>query len=104
MDLGVDILEKNKDNWIIALSHYYLDPRSSDMIPDPDMQLRVFPEEKRVEVLTYQDLYRYDQVYIQEGVFKAGLKLRLDSFLSFWLDNLLEQGHTAVSDAKTNAP
>lgn len=92
MDLNVDLIEAGKDYLIVALSHYFL--MNGDMVSDPDMQIRIFPEQRMVEALTYQDQFVYQEVYIREGVYRAGLKLKLDQFLGFWLGNLLAQGHT----------
>jgi uncharacterized protein YqiB (DUF1249 family) len=96
MDLGIDVLEIQPNYRIIALSHYYKHD-SGDMLPDPDVQIRLFPEERRVEVMAYQDVYSYQEVYVEEGVYRAGLKLQLDTFLNFWLGNLLEQGHKPIA-------
>ena len=43
---------------MLALSHYY--KPSGDLIPDPDMTLQVLRDAQTAEVLTYQDMYRYD--------------------------------------------
>ena len=93
MDLNLDILDDTKDYKIIALSHYYKHP-SGDMIPDPDMTIRIHKANKTAEALTYQDLYRYDQVYAeQEQLVNKKLKRQLNQFLDSWLSNLLDQGH-----------
>ncbi len=55
MDLNLDLLEQTSDNTIIALSHYYKHP-SGDMIPDPDMTIRVNLSDQTAEALTYQDI------------------------------------------------
>ncbi len=62
MDLNLDLLEQTSDNTIIALSHYYLHS-SGDLSPDPDMTVRVSLHNQTAEALTYQDIYRYDEVY-----------------------------------------
>ncbi len=95
MNLGVDVLEISDDYRIIALSHYYLDSFSGDMIPDPDMTIKITTSVKprKVETLTYQDLYTFQQVYLREDVKNRAIQASLDNFLSQWLDNLLSQGH-----------
>ena len=56
MDLNLDRLSANNGVMVIALSHYYKH-QSGDMIPDPDMEIRVMPKERTAEALTYQDAY-----------------------------------------------
>ncbi len=99
MKLGVDILHKDETRIVLALSHYYKHP-SGDMIPDPDMTLQVLRGTGTAEALTYQDMFRYDEVYPDSdafaGVFcKVNLRAKkdLNSFLAQWLLNLLNQGH-----------
>ena len=91
MDLHLDRLEKNGGVYKIALSHYYKHP-SGDMIPDPDMTMLVDTVGKTVEALTYQDIYRYDEVYI-DGVIDQATRKSLNDFLSQWLQNCIDQGH-----------
>ena len=99
MKLGVDILHKDDERIVLALSHYYKHP-SGDMIPDPDMTLQVLRGAETAEALSYQDMYRYDVVYPDSdaiaGVFNTvnlEAKKSLNSFLAQWLLNLLNQGH-----------
>ena len=91
MDLHLDRLEKNGDLHKIALSHYYKHP-SGDMIPDPDMTMWVDTAAQSVEALTYQDVYRYDEVY-PDGIVNQSIKKSLNSFLSQWLQNCIDQVH-----------
>ena len=94
MDLHLDRLEKNGGLYTIALSHYYKH-QSGDMIPDPDMTMRVDTVAKTVEALTYQDIYRYDEVY-PDGIVNQAIRKSLNSFLSQWLQNCIDQGHRLV--------
>jgi hypothetical protein len=91
MDLHLDYLEKSGGAYTIALSHYYKHP-SGDMIPDPDMTMLVDTIRQTVEALTYQDIYRYDQVCIDD-VIDQSIRKSLNSFLSQWLQNCIDQGH-----------
>ena len=52
MDLNVDILEHTGDHILMALSHYYKHP-SGEMIPDPDMEIKVYPSRKMAEAMAY---------------------------------------------------
>ena len=94
MDLNLDCLEKNGRVYKIALSHYYKHP-SGDMIPDPDMTMQVDTAAQTVEALTYQDIYRYDEVYIDD-VIDQSIRRSLNYFLSQWLQNCIDQGHRFV--------
>ena len=62
------------------------------MIADPDMEIRIYNDMKMAEALTYQDTYRYEEVYPQPGQVNVTLKLRLNQFLRQWLTNLQRQG------------
>jgi uncharacterized protein YqiB (DUF1249 family) len=93
MDLNLDRLRTESGAMVIALSHYYKHP-SGDMIPDPDMEIRVTTSEKMAEALTYQDAYRYQFVYAGDGrLTSVKLKQDLNDFLDQWLSNCLAQGH-----------
>ena len=91
MDLNLDRLEKQGDQYTIALSHYYKHP-SGDMIPDPDMTMQVDTAAQTVEALIYQDIYRYDEVY-PDGEVNQSVRKSLNNFLSQWLQNCIDQGH-----------
>jgi len=91
MDLNLDVLNREQDKLVIALSHYYKHP-SGDMIPDPDMTMEVHLANETVEALTYQDIYFYNDVYAN-GSKDMKVSVDLNRFLSTWLNNLIEQGH-----------
>ena len=91
MDLNLDVLSREQDKLVIALSHYYKHP-SGDMIPDPDMTMEVHLVNETVEALTYQDIYFYNDVYAN-GSKDMKTSVDLNRFLSTWLTNLIEQGH-----------
>jgi len=85
MDLVVERLGDNH----YSLTHYY--EMNGDLCPDPDMEVRVFPDTKMAEALSFQDVYGYRRVYYDEEVdLKA--KKELNDFLNFWLNNLINQG------------
>ena len=91
MDLNLDLLDKQGDQYTVALSHYYKHP-SGDMIPDPDMAIQVDTAAQTVEALTYQDIYRYDEVY-PDGEVNQPVRKSLNTFLAHWLQNCIDQGH-----------
>lgn len=98
MDLNLDILQRTPEKIIIALSHYYKHP-SGDMIADPDMEIAIYPDREYAEALTYQDSFTYQSVILDSGDVNAKLQRELNSFLSQWLTNLIEQGHQIKNTA-----
>lgn len=91
MPLSVDVLHRDGSRLLLALAHYF--ERSGDLVPDPDMEIRVDLETLTVEAMTYQDLHRFDRVDAGEGRVRLDLKRSLNDFLSLWLSNLHAQGH-----------
>lgn len=91
MDLYLDILYRDKDSIVIALAHNFR--QNGDVIPDPDMQIRIYPAMEMAEALTYQDQYSYQEVYPEPGMVNMALKKQLNQFLHTWLRNCLQQGH-----------
>lgn len=90
MDLSYDLLEINAFYIKFSLAHYYIE--NGDLIPDPDMIICLFPRQKMVEAMSYQDCYIYKQVYLPGGLFNTIFKVELNEFLKIWLNNLLNQG------------
>jgi hypothetical protein len=62
MDLNLDILHRQPDRIIIALSHYWKHG-SEDMIADTDMAVAIYPQQEIAEALAYQDCWGYRRVY-----------------------------------------
>ena len=91
MDLNLDRLEQRNTITTIGLSHYYKHP-SGDMIPDPDMEIRIFHELEMAEALSFQDIFGYKRVYHENGYIDAKAKRELNNFLLQWLKNLKAQG------------
>jgi len=92
MDFNLDILQRKGDLLRIAISHYYKHT-SGDMIADPDMEIQVNRKTETAEALTYQDTYRYQEVYSEDGSCNTSLQNSLNEFLLVWLKNLYEQGY-----------
>ena len=98
MNLNVDILFRAEDGTIrLALSHYYKH-ESGDMIADPDMELRVYPDREMAEALTFQDCFGYRQVYPAPDKVDVKAKAELNRFLSQWLSNLINQVYQIVTE------
>ena len=91
MDLNLDVLLKGKNCMVIALSHYY--KLNGDLVPDPDMEIRINFEKQEAEAVSYQDIYGYSNVSECSAEKSVKLKESLNMFLYFWLLNLSQQGY-----------
>lgn len=86
MPLTVEVLTPES----ISMTHYY--EMNGDLVPDPDMTLKIDTETRSVESLSFQNIYIYQQVYSEDGIANKKLQKSLDSFLNDWLSNLIHQG------------
>jgi len=100
MDLNVDILHLEGDDIFMALSHNYKHP-SGDMIPDPDMEIKVNHTTKEAEALTFQDVYGYKTVFQRGEQPNPAIQAELNQFLSHWLTNLKNQGHAIEGEERS---
>jgi len=57
MDLYLDVLYREPNRIRIALAHYY--QQNGDLVPDPDMELWVYPEAQKVTAKTFQNALVY---------------------------------------------
>jgi hypothetical protein len=90
MDLNLDILYRENNTVIIALSHYYKHD-SGDMIADPDVTLLVDFGNKTATAKTYQDSFGY-QDFMSGGV-NTKLEQSLNEFVVMWMENNISYGH-----------
>lgn len=87
--LNVDVLERGSDFVTIALAHYY--EQNGDLVPDPDMTVRLYPKYKMAEALTFQNSLVYTEVYaVVDGkrMVYPRAKASLNQFLEQWAKNL----------------
>lgn len=95
MDLNYDYLGSRRDgHFTIALSHNYM--QNGDVVPDPDMQIRIDTNAKTAEAMTFQNLYVYQEVLAPAtppDPKNEKLRKELNLFLSQWLNNAIVQGH-----------
>ena len=91
MTLNLDILDKQSNTTLIALSRYY-QHQSGDMIADPDMEILVNFEHRIATARTYQDSFGYQDVS-SSGEVNAAFEHSLNEFLIIWLDNNISYGH-----------
>ena len=100
MPLSVDVLDRDGTSLRIALAHNF--EMNGDLVPDPDMELRVDLKNETVEALTFQDQLVYHEVYPAPGKVYPDLEKSLNSFLSTWLTNLRHQGFQLVREKPSN--
>lgn len=92
MDLHFDFLRREGGTLHISLAHYY--EQNGDLVPDPDMEIRVFPLTKIAGARTFQDTYGYRAAYPEKGKVDVKAEKELNQFLAQWLKNCLDQGHS----------
>ena len=87
LDLG------NNVSYDIALAHNYI--QNGDVMADPDMEIRIYPEARYAEALTYQldGLGIFQRVYPEPGKVYPKIKRELNQFLNQWMKNCIDQGH-----------
>lgn len=91
MDLSYDFLhEDTPGEYIIALHHYF--EMNGDLVPDPDMEIKVIPEKNIADAVSFQNQIIYHHVD-QEEKHREKLQQDLNEFLDQWLENALAQGH-----------
>lgn len=86
MPLNVDKLTSDT----IALAHN--GKQNGDVMADPDMEVRIYPEMKMAEALTFRNDYMgiYQEVYPDPGKYYPKLKKELNDFLNNWLKTMIE--------------
>jgi uncharacterized protein YqiB (DUF1249 family) len=86
MPLNVDKLTYDT----IALAHN--GKQNGDVMADPDMEVRIYPDLKMAEALTFRNDYMgiYQEVYPEPGKYYPKLKKELNEFLNNWLKTMIE--------------
>jgi uncharacterized protein YqiB (DUF1249 family) len=86
MPLNVDKLTSDT----IALAHN--GKQNGDVMADPDMEIKIYPEMKMAEALTFRNDYMgiYQEVYPEPGKYYPKLKKELNDFLNNWLKTMTE--------------
>jgi uncharacterized protein YqiB (DUF1249 family) len=95
----MDLILENYGTNSISMTHYY--EQNGDLIPDPDMTIKIDHDLKYVEALTYQDSFIYQNVHIDDkGTYDHKIKNQLNRFLGQWLRNLKNQGFKYEKEKK----
>lgn len=89
MDLHLESLSDTS----ISLTHYF--EQNGDLVPDPDMEIRLDPVAKTALAVHFQDQRSYLEVY-PDGVEDHRQFRSQNSFLTFWLTNIKDQGFKEV--------
>lgn len=86
MPLNVDKLTYDT----IALAHN--GKQNGDVMADPDIEVRIYPDLKMAEALTFRNDYMgiYQEVYPEPGKYYPKLKKELNDFLNNWLKTMTE--------------
>uniref|UniRef100_UPI0039F6C25D DUF1249 domain-containing protein n=1 Tax=Sulfuriferula sp. GW6 TaxID=3345112 RepID=UPI0039F6C25D len=100
MDLNLDVLDRDHNTLQIALAHYY--EQNGDLVPDPDMEIRVNLSTHEAEALTFQTVMGFTHVY-GENTVNNRAKRDLNDFLNTWLNNALAQGYSLDAEKSTLA-
>jgi len=93
MPLSVDWLPSEKEGTHrISMAHNHI--LNGDVMADPDMEIRIYPDLRAAEALSYQQdgLGIYQVVFPEPGQVYPKVKKELNTFLNRWLSNLIDQG------------
>lgn len=63
------------------------------LVADPDMEIRVFPDKRTAEPLTFQDRTGRREVYTEAGKVDLRARNELTAFLESWLTRLVNEGY-----------
>ncbi len=91
MDLHLECLSKNH----ISLTHYY--ELNGDLVPDPDMEIHLYPENKTALAIHFQNSLGYWEVY-PDGKEDPRQFRSQNEFLADWLANIKNQTFTLAEE------
>lgn len=90
MDLSINLLDKTDKYTEISLTHYY--EQNGDLVPDPDMAIRIF-DSGMVLPVHFQNSMYYQQAIDGDMICKKYVTDQ-NNFLGTWLKNIEWQGHS----------
>jgi uncharacterized protein YqiB (DUF1249 family) len=90
MDLHLDCLSSQSESRTISLAHYYR--QNGDQVPDPDMEITLYPQQERAVPTSLQNIFGYTYISVSENA-QSKKRQALTEFLVQWLENCLAQGH-----------
>lgn len=89
--LSVELIDKNT----IAMSHTYI--QNGDLMYDPEMVFTFDNEKQELQAVSYEmSGMVYQRVYGENGAVNLGLQRELNSFLNYWLKNIVAQKQPLV--------
>lgn len=84
--LVVEILLRTQDDMRIALAHHKV--VNGDVVPDPEVIIKVNLKRKYLEALSYQDEFGFRAIYDEKGNIEISARDEINDFLSKWLRRL----------------
>lgn len=93
---ALDGASGNEHGIAVSLAHYF--EQNGDLCKDPEMVVLIYPSQRMVEAFTFEMSIPpiYQQVFPEPGKFIPQLRKELNIFLRQWLNNLIEQNHSAT--------
>ncbi|UJG41300.1 MAG: DUF1249 domain-containing protein [Candidatus Heimdallarchaeum aukensis] len=89
MELHISILSRDESEMILSMGHYFL--QNDDLVPDPEVVIRIDSLKKIAEVLSYKDQYLFSVVYPSKSMVDTESRDSLNSFLNLWLKRMLTE-------------
>ena len=83
----------------VPLHHF---EQNGVLVPDPDMEIRVYLVSREAEALMFQNQSGFRHVY-GEGAVDVRVRKSLNEFLHIWLVSLKQQGHCLIDIERSAA-
>ena len=97
MDLYVEQLLVGGEVTMVSLVHYIdIESEEDDPVPNPLLEVKVYPARQEAEVVNYQDQATFLTVYPAPGKIDKTVVQELNAYLDQWLGTLLERGYVFV--------
>jgi uncharacterized protein YqiB (DUF1249 family) len=84
-----------------TIEQAYNGKQNGDVMSDPYMEVRIYPEMKMAEALTFRNdyLWIFREIYPEPGKYYPKLKKELNDFLNKWLKSMIEiQGYKLAAE------
>ncbi len=91
MPFSISLINRSDYILQIAIAHYK--KQNDDLVPDPEITLKLNTKYNFVEVLSYQDEFGIIHVYNDKGEIDLKERDELNKFLRNWLLRLLKTGY-----------
>ncbi len=91
IEFQVNIIRVNKIESIISISNTYL--QNGDIMVDLEFIVKIFPIQKIIEVISYQDQFGIVEAYTSDELVLTENKISLNNYLNKWLKSKLKNNH-----------